>query len=441
MPVTKRKAHEAAMTYVIIGNGVASIGAIEGIRRHDQKGKIVVIGAEDAAAYGRPLISYLLAGKIGENQLALRGNEYYVKNNVDLKLGTTATKVDTALKTVTTDKGETIAFDRLLIATGGIPFIPPIPGVQGQDIYSFTTLAHAQTLIALSSKIKRAVVIGGGLIGLKAAESLHDRGVAVTILELAPRILSAGFDEKAGALAANRLKNVGIAVNCGVTAKEIQRGKNGRVKGVLLTDGRFLETDVVVVAIGVVPHSAFAKEAGIKVERGIMVDAKLMTSAKDVYAAGDVAQAMDQLSGEHRVVPIWPNAYNQGYASGRNMAGAKEPYQGGLPMNSISFYGLPTISVGVVNPPEGDTSFEIHALLDEAKETYRKLVFRDEKLVGYVLVGDIDKAGMFTAFIKFEMALAGEAKDKLINAGPEVFLWPEKLFDETWNPTPAKAAR
>ncbi len=429
------------MTYVIIGNGVASIGAIEGIRRLDQKGKIVVIGAEDSAAYGRPLISYLLAGKIGPERLALRGDDYYAKNNVELKLGTTVTAIDTAKKTVATDKGESVHYDRLLIATGGVPFIPPIPGVQGEDIYSFTTLAHAQTLIELSAKIKRAVVIGGGLIGLKAAESLHDRGVSVTIVELAPRILSGGFDEKAGKLASNRLKNVGIEVNCGVTAKEIQRGKNGRVKGVLLTDGRFLECDVVVVAIGVVPASSLAKDAGIKVERGIMVDAKLMTNAKDVYAAGDVAQAMDQLTGEHRVVPIWPNAYNQGYASGRNMAGAKQPYQGGLPMNSISFYGLPTISVGVVNPPDGDKNYEVFALLDEAKETYRKLVFRDEKLVGYVLVGDIDKAGMYTAFIKFEMSLAGEAKDKLINAGPEVFLWPAELFNETWNPEPAKAAR
>jgi NAD(P)H-nitrite reductase large subunit len=429
------------MNYVIIGNGVSSIGSIEGIRRIDQKGKIVVIGAEDAAAYGRPLISYLLAGKIGPERLPLRKDEYYVKNGVELKLGTAVTAIDTAAKTVTTDKGETVKYDRLLIATGGVPFVPPIPGVQGEDIYSFTTLAHAQTLIELSAKIKRAVVIGGGLIGLKAAESLHDRGVSVTIVELAPRILSGGFDEKAGKLAANRLKNVGIEVNCGVTAKEIQRGKNGRVKGVLLTDGRFLECDVVVVAIGVVPASTLAKEAGIKVERGIMVDGKLMTSAKDVYAAGDVAQAMDQLTGEHRVVPIWPNAYNQGYASGRNMAGAKQPYQGGLPMNSISFYGLPTVSVGVVNPPEGDATYDVQTLLDEKKETYRKLVFRNDRLVGYCLVGDIDKAGMYTAFIKFEIALDGKAKDELVNAGPEVFLWPAELFNETWNPEPAKAAR
>jgi len=429
------------MTYVIIGNGVASLGAIEGIRRVDQKGKIVIVSAEDVTTYGRPLISYLLAGKIGPERLALRGPEYYEQNNVELKLGTTVTALDTAKKTVTTDKGETVAYDRLLIDTGGVPFVPPIPGVKGEDIYSFTTLAHAKTLIELSSKIKRAVVIGGGLIGLKAAESLHDRGVSVTIVELAPRILSGGFDEKAGKLAGNRLKNVGIEVNCGVTAKEIQRGKNGRVKGVLLTDGRFLECDVVVVAIGVVPASSLAKEAGVKVERGIIVDDKLMTSAKDVYAAGDVAQAKDQLTGEHRVVPIWPNAYNQGFASGRNMAGAKQPYQGGLPMNSISFYGLPTVSVGMVNPPEADKNYDVIAQLDEAKETYRKLVFHEGKLVGYVLVGDIDKAGMYTAFIKFEMKLDDKAKDELVNAGPEVFLWPPELFNQTWNPEPAKAAR
>lgn len=424
------------MTYVIIGNGVASVGAIEGIRRLDQEGTIVVLGNEHVPAYGRPLISYLLAGKIGPERLNLRSDDFYRRMCVDLRLNTTATAIDTKKKTVTTNKGEVIPFDRLLIATGGVPFNPPIPGADGSGVYNFTTLDHAQALIAAAKKMKRAVVIGGGLIGLKAAESLFDRGVDVTILELSSRVLSAAFDENAGRLAARRLAETGIGVRCGVTAKEIHRDDKGQIIGVLTTDGMFVPCEAVVVAIGVVPNSKLAKDAGIKTDRGVQVDDSLQTSAKGVFAAGDVAQARDMITEDNRVVPIWPNAYNQGYYAGRNMAGAKESYEGGLAMNSISFYGLPTISVGQVNPPKPE-DYEIAIHLDEKRQIYRKLVFKDDRLIGYVLVGEIDNAGMYTSFIKFRMPIPAETKRALMHGEPGVFLWPEQVFDKTWNPAGA----
>lgn len=421
------------MTYVIIGNGVASIGAIEGIRKTDREGEIIVIGSEPVPAYGRPLISYLLAGKIGPERLSLRNDDFYQRTGADLRLSTTVTAIDTKKKKVHTDKGEDIAYDRLLIATGGVPFNPPIAGADGPDIYNFTNLEHAQVLIAAAKRMKRAVVVGGGLIGLKAAESLYDRGVEVTILELSPRILSAAFDENAGRLAARRLAEVGLAVRCGVTAKEIHRNDKGHVMGVLTTDGMFLPCEAVVVAIGVVPNAALPKAAGLKVDRGVLVNDQLMTSAKDVYAAGDVAQAKDMLTQDNRVVPIWPNAYNQGFVAGRNMAGAKETYVGGLAMNSISFYGLPTASVGLVNPPKPE-NYEINIHLDEKRQIYRKLVFEDDRLVGYVLVGDIDNAGLYTSFIKFRMAIPAETKQMLMSGTPGILLWPEQVYDKAWNP-------
>ncbi len=424
----------AIMKYVIIGNGIASIGAIEGIRKVDTENEILVIGAEDSPAYGRPLISYLLAGKIGPERLALRPQEFYEKSNVSTKLGTTVEAIDTKAKTISTDKGETIEFENLLIATGGIPFTPPIPGAEGSDVYNFTNLAHAQTLISKAKEIKRAVVIGGGLIGLKAGESLFDRGVDVTILELSPRILSLAFDENAAALAGGRLAEVGLNVRCGVTAKEIQRDSDGNLKGVHLTDGDFLQTEVVVIAIGVVPNYSLAKDSGISVDRGIKVDDHMKTSADGVFAAGDVAQAKDLLFGDDRVIPIWTNAYNQGFCAGKNMAGTDIEFTGSLAMNSISFYGLPTISVGTVNPPEGDDSFEIATSLDEKKKSYRKLVFQNDHLVGYVLVGDIDMAGMYTAFVKFQMAVPEDAKKQMMAGEPDVLMWPDDFFKDTWNP-------
>jgi len=159
------------MTYVIIGNGVASIGAIEGIRRHDKDGRIVVIGAEDTAAYGRPLISYLLAGKIGPERLALRGEEYYVRNGVELKLGTTVTSIDTTKKTVTTDKGETVKYDRLLIATGGIPFVPPIPGAGLPHVVGAWDVLTGRVRTG-----KRVAIIGGGAVGVETALYLAEKG-------------------------------------------------------------------------------------------------------------------------------------------------------------------------------------------------------------------------------------------------------------------------
>lgn len=422
------------MKYVIIGNGIASIGAIEGIRKVDTDNEILVIGSEDSPAYGRPLISYLLAGKIGPDRLALRPQEFYEKSNVSLKLGTTVTGIDTGSKSVTTDSGETIEYENLLIATGGKPFTPPIPGSDGADVYNFTNLAHAQTLISKAKEIKRAVVIGGGLIGLKAGESLFDRGVDVTILELSPRILSLAFDENAAALAGGRLEEVGLNVRCGVSAKEIQRDSDGTLKGVHLTDGDFLQTDVVVIAIGVVPNYNLAKDSGIEVDRGIKVTDHMATSADGVFAAGDVAQAKDLLFGDDRVIPIWTNAYNQGFCAGKNMAGTDTEFTGSLAMNSISFYGLPTISVGTVNPPEGDSTFEVATSLDEKKKSYRKLVFQNDHLVGYVLVGDIDMAGMYTAFVKFQMAIPEDAKKQLLAGAPDVLMWPDDFFKDTWNP-------
>ncbi|EGB13703.1 FAD-dependent pyridine nucleotide-disulfide oxidoreductase [Pseudodesulfovibrio mercurii] len=422
------------MKYVIIGNGIASIGAIEGIRKVDTENEILVIGAEDAPAYGRPLISYLLAGKIGPDRLSLRPQEFYEKSKVSVMLGTRVTAIDTKARTVTTDKGDVVEFENLLVATGGIPFTPPIPGSDGADVYNFTNLAHAHTLISKAKEIKRAVVIGGGLIGLKAGESLFDRGVDVTILELSPRILSLAFDENAAALAGSRLAEVGLNVRCGVSAKEIQRDQEGNLKGVHLTDGDFLQCDVVVIAIGVVPNYNLAKEAGIAVDRGIKVDDHMRTSAPGVFAAGDVAQARDLLFGDDRVIPIWTNAYNQGFCAGKNMTGADVPFTGSLSMNSISFYGLPTISVGTVNPPEGDAAYDVAVSLDQKKKSYRKLVFHNDRLVGYVLVGDIDMAGMYTAFVKFQLAVPEDARKQILAGAPDVLMWPDEFFKETWNP-------
>ncbi|MDO9462384.1 MAG: FAD-dependent oxidoreductase, partial [Deltaproteobacteria bacterium] len=220
------------MEYVIIGNGVAAIGAVEGIRQTDLQNPITIIAAEPYATYSRPLIANLLRGKIHEADLAYRPEAFYRDNKVTLLLGRTATKIDTAARRALLEDGDKVPYDKLLIATGGKPFIPPIQGKDGPDVYTFTTLDDAKKLDALVGKIKQIVVIGGGLIGLKAAESLHDRGLKVTVVELADRILSTAFDQTAGNIIGNRLAEVGIEVITENSVKEIVR-ENGRVKGII----------------------------------------------------------------------------------------------------------------------------------------------------------------------------------------------------------------
>ncbi len=422
------------MKYVIIGNGIASLGAIDGIRKHDNKGSITVIGAENTAAYGKPLTSYLLAGRINPERLSMRSEDYYEGKNVDLRLGTTVVDIDADGREVLTSTGERIKYGRLLIATGGIPFYPEVKGLEGADIYNFTAAKDAFGLMAVLKNLKKAVVIGGGLIGLKAAESMHNRGVQVALVEEAERILPLAYDEQAAGLVNHRVLDAGMLLRCGVSAQEVVRDKEGNLRGVLLSDKSFLEADAIVVAIGVKSNTSLAQNAGLEVGNGIIVDDNMQTSNSLIYAAGDVAQARDIVFDKDMVVPVWSNAYTQGYYAGKNMAGNEADYPGTLSMSSISFFGLPTISVGEVNPPDDSQDYESYTFFNEGKQSYRKLVFKDDQLVGYVLVGDIDYAGMYTSFIKFKFKVDSYTRKKLSEGEPDVLMWPDDFFNKAWNP-------
>jgi len=237
------------MKYVLVGSGVAAIAAAEGIRKFDAKGKILMVTEEDVPTYGRPLISYFLAGKIGPEKLWLRPKEFYRERGVEMKLKTRIVGLDAKAKSITTESGKKISYDRLLLATGGKPFIPPIENLEGPDVYCFTTLAHAEALKAATKGLKQAVVVGGGMIGLKAAEGLAGQGVSVSVVELAPRVLSAAMDEISGNLLARRLEEAGVKILCKVSAKKIMRAKGAKVQGVVLSNRKSIPAQAVVVAV------------------------------------------------------------------------------------------------------------------------------------------------------------------------------------------------
>ncbi|MGE4552888.1 MAG: NAD(P)/FAD-dependent oxidoreductase [Desulfovibrionaceae bacterium] len=426
------------MNYLIIGNGVASVAAIEGIRQHDPDGPITVVSREPVKTYGRPLISYLLAGKIKPAALWYRPDSFYKKNKVVQELGVRIVSINPVTKKAYAEGDREFAYDKCLIATGGAPYIPEIKGLEGPGVHCFTTLAHAEELLAALKGVERCTVVGAGLIALKAAEGLAARGVKVTLM-VRSRIMRAYFDETAGDMLVDHLREQGVEFALGAAPRAIERDETGKIVAVTTNQGR-IETDLVVLAAGVRPETGLAESAGAKCATGVLVDEFLRTSVADIYAAGDVTEAVDLITGQRRVIPIWPNAYHQGLYAGQNMAGGELRYPGTLSMNSIAYFGLPTQSVGLVNPPQGDTRYQSFAKQDKRAKRYRKLVFEGDRLVGYVLVGDIEPSGVYTTFVQYGFPVDEELRKRLVAGEAGVLSWPHKFFDQSFSPKMYEAA-
>jgi NAD(P)H-nitrite reductase large subunit len=399
--------------YVIIGNSVAAMGAVAGIRSVDPERPITVISREPHHTYSRPLISYLLGGKVEEEGMLYREADFYDKNNVRPMLGVEVTGVDVEAGTVEMDDGRTVAYEELLIATGGDPIVPPdVEGAEADGVFTFTTWDDAREIEAYieGHGVEKAVIVGGGLIGLKSMEALVERGIETTVVELADRILGATFDRTASELARRQLERAGVTVLCETTVSRIEAAE-GEVSGAVLRDGTRLPCGLLIFAIGVRPNVAIVRGTSVEVDRGVVVDDGMRTSADDVYAAGDVAQARLLLRKGKRPIPIFPNAYRQGLIAGANMAGGDATWKGGVAMNSVEVLGLPTISVGITSPDGG--GYDTLSELDEHALRYRKVVLRDDRVVGAIFIGDIDRAGIITGLIREQIDVSG-FKDLLL---------------------------
>ncbi len=387
------------MRLVIIGNSATAVGAIESIREYDQSAEIVVISAEPTMIYSRPMLSHYLAGEIDRSRLAYRGATFYTRHQVAPILENRVTTIEPEAHRVHTASGQAFAYDKLLICTGGQPIVPPVPGLDLDGVFTFTRLDDAERLLAhlKARHVQRVVVVGGGMIGIKATDALMKRGLQVTMVELAPLILSAALDAQASAMMTRLLQQAGVGVHTGNTVTEIL-GAEGRVTGARLKDDRIVPCESVVFGIGVRPNAGLAKAAGIQVNRGIVVDEFMRTSALDVYAAGDVAEAYDLVVDMNRTVAIWPNAYRQGAIAGAHMVGVSRPDRGGVAMNTIEVAGVPAMSIGNSNAPED--GHDVLADLDERRNVYKRLVLRDDRLIGAILVGQINRAGIYTGLIR-----------------------------------------
>ncbi|HIX89428.1 MAG TPA: FAD-dependent oxidoreductase [Candidatus Agathobaculum pullicola] len=377
------------MNYVIIGNGTAAVGTIEGIRAVDPTGPITVISDEIYPVYGRPLISYLLLGKTTEDKmLHYRPADFYEKNGVKTMLGCTVTKIDPAAKAVMLEGGETVPYDKLCICTGSRPFVPPMEGLDTvQNKTSFMTLDDAKRLDAMlgDANDKRVLIIGAGLIGLKCAEGIYQRVKELTVIDLAPRILPNVLTEVPASIIQKHIETKGVHFILGDSVARFDGDT------ATLQSGGTINFDVLVIAVGVRPNTELAAEAGCEVNRGILIDDRSATTVPDIYAAGDCTVSHDITADTDRILAILPNAYMQGETAGRNMAGGKTSFDKAVPMNASGFMGLHMITAG---------SYDGETYLEQDDEHYKLLVTRDNHLVGFIMIGDVDRAGIYTSLIR-----------------------------------------
>jgi NAD(P)H-nitrite reductase large subunit len=411
--------------YLIIGNSAGGIGAAEAIREVERAGRIAIVSEEPYPAYSRPLISEYLVSICPVEKMLFRPADFYEKNRIQAILGQKAEQLDIGEHTVRLEDGRKIAWEKLLLATGGSPIVPRIEGVERKGVFNFITLDDAKAIDQyLCHRVQRAVVIGGGLIGVGVTEALMKRGIKVAIVEMKERILNTILDEEVSALAEERLQQAGVRVVTGHTVAAVSSYYlPGEVTGVTLDDGVPIPCELVIVAIGVQPRTELVAGTGIKINRGIVVDRQMATSCPDVYACGDVAEAYDFIYGENRLTPIWPNAYTGGRVAGFNMAGVPTEYAGGTTMNSLKYFGLNAVSAGMVSPP--DNSYEV--LTKEDDHNYKKVILKDGLVLGLVFAGDIEKAGIVFSLMKDRINVDG-FKQALVAQDFGLASLPEELW-------------
>jgi NAD(P)H-nitrite reductase large subunit len=415
--------------YLIIGNSAGGIGAMEAIREIDVDGSMAVISDEKYHVYGRPLISYYLANEIDYHKMFYRPFDFYEKKNIKAILGRRAVNIDFDKKSVKLDNGEEIGFEKLLLATGGTPFVPPIKGTESYEFFNFITLDDAIKVRErlASETVETAVVLGGGLIGLKAAEALTDRGVQVKVVELADRVLSPVLDQEGSSVMQAVMEEDGVEVITGHTISEVV-GENGRAKGVILDNGKKMDCGLLIIAIGVRPRVQLVKDTPVKLGRGIIVDKHMLTSMPDVYACGDCAEVYDFITDGFRLTPLWPTAHVGGRIAGANMAGIDREYIWGTGMNAVDFFGFPIISAGLINAPEGE-EVEILTKLDMDSKVYKKYIIRDNRIAGMILLNEVDRAGVILGIMRDKIDVTS-FKDNLLSEDFGAINLPRKIRDE-----------
>ncbi len=364
--------------FVLIGGGAASLECAKAIRSRNHTARITMVCGEPELPYNRPALSDVLADGLSLQSILLHEADWYREQHIETLVGVQATAIHRQERRVVLSTGESLTYDKLLLATGSRAFVPVKTGEESMPLYVLRSYGDCSRVAAAAAAHKQAVLVGGGILGIEAAVALCDRGVQVTVVEFAPRILAAQADEAASALVQRRLESRGIAVRCGVSVQQVSRQE------VLLSDGSTVDASFVLVAAGVRAETGLAAACGLEVQRGILVDETMRTADPAIYAAGDCAEYQGRPGG------LWSTATAQGQAAGAHMAGDAEAAYTVLPPATVfEGAGAALFSCGAVS----GTRLQSLTYEDVFSGIYKRVLLEDGHTVGVILYGDTAAAG------------------------------------------------
>jgi NAD(P)H-nitrite reductase large subunit len=385
------------MKHLIIGNGIAGLNAARAIRGRDAQADIVMVSDERFPPYSRPMICQVLDGSQPHDKLPLYSEDIYQALRITPLLGARAATLDVDDRVVRLADGREVTYDRLLIASGADARQINATGTELDNIFTLRTQNDVRRQLAAVADARQALVLGGGLVGFKAAYGLLKQGLAVTMLITSGYPLALQVDEIAGRIIQDELTANGLTVQVGVSVTSFEG--NGRVSRARLDNGQTLDCDLVIVGKGVRPSLDFVPRDKIEVDLGIVVDDCLQSSVPEIYAAGDAAEAVDIARNKRWINAIWPEAAAQGRVAGLNMAGYRVRYPGSLSRNVMRVYELDVMTLGYANPDEADGLCRV-SVGGRGEGFYRSYVFRNDVLVGAVLINRIEQGGVLRALIE-----------------------------------------
>jgi nitrite reductase (NADH) large subunit len=389
--------------YLIIGNGVAGTTAAENIRKNDKTGRITIVTEEDLSFYYRIRLNEYISGDINKDALMAKKGSWFSENNIRLMLNTRITGADPDKRHVITEKGDTIPYDKLLIATGSRSFIPPINGSQIKGVFAVRDIRDAEKIMEYSRNIKNTVVIGGGLLGLEAANALRKMGKGVTIVEFSPRLLPRQLDVEGAKRLTTIMERMGFSFRLDAKTETIVG--DGAVTAVRLNGGETLPAQMVIISAGVRPNMELAKTLGLACDKGIKINDHLLTSRQDIYAAGDCTEFNGMPYG------IWPAAMEQGKIAGANMAGVDMVYTGTTMANTLKVVGIDLASAGDI---DAENKKDAKKLMNE--NAYKKIVMDNGRIIGCIMLGDTKAFPKITKLISSEIDIS-KFKDQILEEG------------------------
>jgi nitrite reductase (NADH) large subunit len=394
---------------VVVGNGMAGVACVEQILRHAPKFQITIFGDETHVNYNRILLSSVLAGEKSLDDVVLNGLDWYQQNGIDLRLGVRIIDVDPVAKTVTGDDGSVTSFDKLLLATGSVPIIPSIDDVEKDGVFVFRNLDDTRALLERARPGLKAVVIGGGLLGLEAARGLQVQGCDVTVVHLLETLMERQLDLTGGGYLATKMNSLGVTVLLGLSTTKVLG--NGKVQGVEFKGGGSIAADLVVIAAGIRPNVGLGQRAGLETKRGIVVNDYMETSHPDIFAVGECVQHNGVCYG--LVAPL----LEQGKVLAATITGNKGPqYQGTVPAAKLKIMGVDVFSAGDINDKVDGS--EVIRYEDPTLGIYKKLTLKDNKLAGAILIGETADSHRYMEWLRSQTDLTTMRRQLLFPESP-----------------------